>query len=171
MARRRSIPRRRFVSAASAAALGALAGCPGTDEAGSDDGAENGSDGRNATDDNVSDGDDGSDDGNGTDPDDEGSVPDVEGTNLFVEVVDGEGVPVPGVTVTVSGGDYDGEEFETGPGGRVILQDVEPGEYVLAATVENGGDERTVSIEEGEDANVTLSVPASADRAGANASA
>lgn len=152
MAHGRSIPRRRFVSLASAAVVVALAGCPGTDDAERDDGAD-----EESADHNDADG------GNETTDPDEGGVPDVEGTNVFVDVVDGEGVPVPGVTVTVTGGEYDGEEFETGPGGRVILRDVDPGEYVLAATIEEGGDERTVSIEEGEDANVTLSVPASAD--------
>lgn len=157
MARGRSIPRRRVVSLASAAVIGAFAGCPGTDDAEQDD-ADEESEGNDDT----------ADGGNETTDPDEGGVPDVEGTNVFVDVVDGEGVPVPGVTVTVTGGEYDGAEFETGPGGRVILQDVEPGEYTLAATTEDGGDERAVLLEEGEDASVTLSVPATADRGDGN---
>lgn len=145
MVRRRSIPRRRFVSLASVAAVGTLAGCPGTDDAGRDDGADDEPGDRN-------------DAGNETTDPDEGGVPDVEGTNVFVEVVDGEGVPVPGVTVTVTGGTYDGEEFETDSGGGVILQNVDPGEYTITATAEGSEDERTVSLEEGEDAHLTLSV-------------
>lgn len=70
----------------------------------------------------------------------------MEGTNVFVEVVDGEGVPVSGVTVTVTGGEYDGQEFEIGPGGRAILQDVDSSEYVLAATIEESEDECTLSV-------------------------
>lgn len=155
MARPRSVPRRRFVSLASAAALGTLAGCPGTD-AGQGDGANAPAD-RNDTD---------GGDETETDPGDEGGVPDVEGTNLFIEVVDDEGVPVPGATVTITGGEYAGQEFETDPGGGVVLRDVEPGEYTITARTDEGEDRREISLEEGEDANVTLTVPVSAENEG-----
>lgn len=158
----RSIGRRRFVSRAGALCLLALAGC-------TDDG-EDADDGANATED---DGENGTEAGieagdeNETEAvEEEPPAPEIEGANVFVEVVDGEGTPIPGATVTVTGGTYDGATFETDAGGGVILQDVELGEYVIAATTDAGEDERTVSIEEEEDAHVTLRVPAPAEGAG-----
>jgi hypothetical protein len=140
MGHARSIPRRRVVSLAGAG-LAALTGC-------TDDGA----------------GPDDADEGDETEPegveDDEEALPEAEGTNVLVEVVDEEdGTPVPGVVVTVTGGGFDGEEFETGPDGGVVLRDVEPDDYTFAAATGEGDDEETVSIEEGEDATVTLAVP------------
>lgn len=142
MAYDRSIPRRRFVSVAGAAGLGVLAGCA-NDEAGEGEGDETAPDGDAHE-----------------EVEDEEAVPEVEGTNVFIEVVDEEDeTPVPGVTVTVSGGGYEDAAFETDPDGGVILQDVEPGEYTITATTGEGGDEESFSLQEGEDANVTLEVP------------
>lgn len=81
------------------------------------------------------------------------------GTGAGGAEVDGKGVPVPGATVTVVGGEHDGSEFETDPGGTVVLREVDPGEYVITATTEAGEDEREVTVEEGEDAEPTLTVP------------
>lgn len=136
MARDRSLPRRRVVSLAGVVALAVLTGC-------TDDGVEEGDE---------------------TEPegveDDEEALPEVEGANVFVEVVDEEdGTPVPGVVVTVTGGGFDGEEFETDPDGGVVLRDVEPDDYTFAAATGEGDDEERVSIEEGEDETVTLAVP------------
>lgn len=162
----RSIPihRRRFVSRAGAIGLAALAGCTdGGDGDGSDEDAvgddenagEANGDGENGTEEGIEAGD----ENETAAVEEEPPAPEIEGTNVFVEVVDGEGTPVPGATVTVTGGTYDGASFETNAGGGVILQDVEPGEYVIAATTDAGEDERTVPVEEGEDAYVSLAVP------------
>lgn len=138
MARHRSLRRRRFVSLVG---IAALAGCVGGEGAGTGAGGAE-----------V--------DGNASDEANEsGDGPEIERANLFVEVVDGEGVPVPGATVTVVGGEHDGSEFETDPGGTVVLREVDPGEYVITATTEAGEDEREVTVEEGEDAELTLTVP------------
>jgi hypothetical protein len=154
MGRDRTIPRRRVVSLAGAG-LAALAGCT-DDGTGTDDGV-----GDEAEDD-EDDGDDETAPG-GEDHDeveDEEALPEAEGTNVLVEVVDEEdGTPVPGVVVTVTGGEFDDEVFETDPDGTVVLQDLEPDDYTFAAATEEGEDEETVSLGEGEDATVTLAVP------------
>lgn len=154
----RSIGRRRFVSRAGALCLLALAGCTDDGEDAVSDGENAGeADGENGTEEGIEAGDE-----NETEAvEEEPPAPEIEGTNVFVEVVDGEGTPVPGATVTVTGGTYDEAAFETSAGGGVILQDVEPGEYVITATTDAGEDERTVSIEEGEDAHVSLAVSTS----------
>lgn len=157
----RSIGRRRFVSRAGALCLLALAGCTDDGEDGGDENADNevnateDGDGENGTKAGIEAGDENETEAVNEEP----PVPEIEGANVFVEVVDGEGTPVPGATVTVTGGTYDGATFETDAGGGVILQDVEPGEYVIAATTDAGEGERAVSIEEEEDAHVTLTVP------------
>jgi hypothetical protein len=151
----RSIPRRRFVSLAGPLCLAAFAGCTDdeeeneTEEADENESGGAAENGTTAGDENES-----------AVVDEEEELPEIEGTNLFVEVVDEEGEsPVPGATVTVAGGAYDEEEFETDASGTVILQDVEPGDYRLVAMTEAGEDEADVSVAEGEDANVSLEVP------------
>lgn len=93
-------------------------------------------------------------------PADGGEARELEGTNVFIEVVDGKGVAVPGAAVTVDGGTYDGEEFETAPGGSVVLRGVEPGDYVVTASNDEGEAEAEFSVEEGEEREVTLELPA-----------
>lgn len=157
----RSIPRRRFVSLAGPPCLAALAGC--TDD-GEGDGNETEEGDENETGGAADDGATAGDENESAVVDEEEALPEIEGTNLFVEVVDEEEEsPVPGATVTVTGGAYDAEEFETDAGGTVILQDVEPGDYLIGATTEAGGDETDVSVAEGEDANVSLAVPVAMD--------
>ncbi|MFC6906034.1 carboxypeptidase-like regulatory domain-containing protein [Halalkalicoccus tibetensis] len=105
--------------------------------------------------------------GGGTDPGeveeepaDGGETREIEGANVFIEVVDGNEVAVPGATVTVDGGTYDDEEFETDPEGTVVLQGVEPGEYTVTASNDEGEDEAAFSIEAGEDREISLELPA-----------
>lgn len=127
------VGRRRFVALAGALASGALAGCTG----GGDDPGE------------VEE-----------EPADGGEARELEEANVFIEVVDGTGVAVPGADVTVDGGTYDDEEFETDPEGSVVLQGVDPGDYVVTASNDEGEDAAAFSIEAGEEREVTLGLPA-----------
>lgn len=152
----RSIPRRRFVSLAGPLCLAALAGC--TDEKEADENETEGGD-ENESGGGAENGTTAGDENESAVVDEEEELPEIEGTNVFIEVVDEGDVPVPGATVIVTGGAYDEREFETDASGTVILQDVEPGDYLIVATTEAGEDEAEISVAEGEDANVSLAVP------------
>ncbi len=160
--------RRLFVS--TAGGLAALAGCT-DDEDGSE---ENGDEGEN---DEV--GEPSADESSGYDGDDEdygegggengeqGSQAgeetlDVEGTNLFVRVVDGERIAIEGATVTITGGAFDGEAFETDADGRVIQRNVEPGEYTVTASVGGEEHQERAALETGHDESLWFTFSSSA---------
>lgn len=152
----RRTTRRRFTALLSGLGVATLAGCL-------DDGGEDGEGGGNGEEDN------GSSEGTGdneTGDDGEGDVPNVEGTNVFVRVVDGEGAAIPGATVTITGGGFDGEEFETDVDGRVIQQNVEPGEYTVTATADGAERAEEFSLEKGDDENLTFTFSASSEDGG-----
>lgn len=132
---RKRTSRRGFVALAGAIAGGALAGCTDVGS-GADPGEVE------------------------EEPADGGEARELEEANVFVEVVDGTGVAVPGAAVTVDGGTYDEEEFETDPEGSVVLQGVEPDEYVVTASNDEGEDEAEFSVEPGEEREVSLELPA-----------
>lgn len=156
--------RRRFLGLTGALAVAALAGCTDDENDENDgNGEENGSEegaGREGGDEETEADESGSESGaEHGDSETEDDLPNVEGTNLFVRVVNGEGAAIEGATVTVSGGAFDAEEFETDADGRVIEQGVEPGEYTVTATVDGEEAEESFTLSEGDDESVTLTLP------------
>lgn len=154
----RSVTRRRFTTLISGLGAATLAGCM-------DEGGEDGEGDGDGGEENDSDGSGESENAgqNGDGEDGEQDVPNVEGTNVFVRVVDAEEAAIRGATVTITGGSLDGEEFETDVDGRVIQQDVEPGEYTVTATTDGEGQEEKFTLEKGDDENLTFTFPASSE--------
>lgn len=164
----RYIPRRRVLVATIGPALASLAGCT-DDENGNGDDSDDGSEEEGGTEreeaEEETEADEGGDESGEEhgEPEGEDDLPNVEGTNLFVRVVDGEGAAIEGATVTVSGGAFDAEEFETDADGRVIEQGVEPGEYTVTASVDDEETETEFTLAEGDDESVTLTLPVAGD--------
>lgn len=164
----RYIPRRRVLVATIGPALASLAGCT-DDENGNGDDSDDGSEEEGGTEreeaEEETEADEGGDESGEEhgEPEGEDDLPNVEGTNLFVRVVDGEGAAIEGATVTVSGGAFDAEEFETDADGRVIEQGVEPGEYTVTASLDDEEAETEFTLGEGDDESVTLTLPVAGD--------
>lgn len=165
----RYIPRRRVLVATIGPALASLAGCTDDENGNGDDGDEDGSEEEGEADREGAEEETEADEGDAEsgeehgEPEGEDDLPNVEGTNLFVRVVDGEGAAIEGATVTVSGGAFDAEEFETDADGRVIEQGVEPGEYTVTASLDDEEAETEFTLGEGDDESVTLTLPVAGD--------
>jgi Carboxypeptidase regulatory-like domain len=154
--------RRRFLGLTGALAVSALAGCTDDESDGNGGGEENGSEEgarREGTGENTEADESGSESGaEHGNPESENDLPNVEGTNLFVRVVDGEGAAIEGATVTVTGGAFDAEAFETDADGRVIEQGVEPGEYTVTAALDGEEAEESFTLSEGDDESIVLTL-------------
>ncbi|MCL7416561.1 MAG: carboxypeptidase-like regulatory domain-containing protein [Halalkalicoccus sp.] len=154
--------RRRFLGLAGALGVAALAGCTDEESSGNGDGEGNGGEeaASEGTEENTEADESGSESGaEHGNPESENDLPNVEGTNLFVRVVDGEGAAVEGATVTVTGGAFDAEAFETDADGRIIEQGVEPGEYTVTAALDGEEAEESFTLSEGEDESIALTLP------------
>lgn len=148
--RRERIGRRRFVALTAGLGAAGLAGC--ADDAGSDEPEP----------------DESGDESDGEEPDrspededeEDGELPALEGTTVSIEVVDPAGTAVPGAMVTVTGGEYNERAFETDADGTVVLREIEPGEYAVTTTDDEGEDRAEFTLEAGEEVEVTLELPA-----------
>lgn len=152
-----TVDRREFLAGATAAGLFGTAGCTAVfeddpDEEDEDSGDEDLEDEGDRPADNDEEDDELADEG-----------AEAEETTLGVTVETDDGDLVDGATVAIEGDEIE-DEIETEPDGTALFSNIEPGQYAIEATAEGHGTAETgVDLEEGENEEITVTLPEGED--------